>query len=202
MFPTLLRPSAYRRVPWKNGLGTTLELATDAAEPGGPWTWRLSVADVPERAAFSRFDGIDRRLAVLEGAGMDLYEAGSSRAIAVPREGQAHAFRGEDAQEGAPIGAGVRDANLFLARSAWTGAMRVVRGESPALSLRADVTIAYLHEAPAALKIEADGTAIDLAPGSLAIASWISLPATLRATTLVLARLERRRLPLVAAPRA
>ena len=198
----LLQPADFRRVPWKNGLGSTLELATDAPEPGGPWTWRLSIADVPERAAFSRFDRVDRRLAVLEGAGMDLYEAGSGRKVAVPREGQAHAFRGEDALEGAPIGAGVRDVNLFLARAAWTGAMRVVRGESPALSLRADVALAYLHESPAPLRIEADGAAVDLAPGSLAIASWIALPATPPTTTLILARLERRKLPLVASPRA
>jgi len=190
----------YRRVPWKNGLGSTLELATDAAEPGGPWTWRLSIADVPERAAFSRFDGIDRRLAVLEGAGMDLYEAGSIRAIAVPREGQAHAFRGEDALEGAPIGAGVRDINLFFSRIAWTGAMRVVRGESPALSLRAGMSLAYLHQAPAPLRIEADGVAAELTPGSLAIASWIALSATLPATALVLARLDRARLSLGTAP--
>ena len=189
--PARLHKPPYRRVPWKNGLGTTLELATDADEPGGPWSWRMSIADVPSRSAFSRFDGVDRRLAVLEGAGMELFEAGSTRVIVVPREGEAHAFRGEDALEGAPIGSGVRDVNLFFARTAWTGAMRVIRGESPALSLCAEVVLAYLHEAPEPLRIEVDGTPAELEAGSLAIASRLTLAATPPATTLVLARLDR-----------
>lgn len=186
----LLHPP-YRRVPWKNGLGTTLELATDAAQPGGPWSWRMSIADVPARSAFSRFDGVDRRLAVLEGAGMELFEVGSTRAIVVPREGEAHAFRGEDALEGAPIGSGVRDVNLFLARAAWTGAMHVIRGESPAHTLHGDVLLVYLHEAPTLIRVEADGTAVDLAAGSLVIASRLTLAATPPAATLVLARIDR-----------
>ena len=49
----LLAPAASRRVPWKNGLGVTLEVATDAVSAGGEWTWRLSIADVPSRAPFS-----------------------------------------------------------------------------------------------------------------------------------------------------
>jgi environmental stress-induced protein Ves len=43
----ILPPEHARRVPWKNGRGSTLELATDATAPGEPWTWRLSIADVP-----------------------------------------------------------------------------------------------------------------------------------------------------------
>lgn len=187
----LLSPADYRRVPWKNGLGTTLELATDAAQPGGPWSWRMSIADVPARSDFSRFDGVDRRLAVLEGAGMELFEVGSTRAIVVPREGEAHAFRGEDALEGAPIGSGVRDVNLFLARAAWTGGMRVIRGASPALSLDAKIVLAYVHEAPSPLRVEADDAVADLTAGSLVIASRVALAATLPETTLVLACLHR-----------
>jgi hypothetical protein len=184
-------------MPWKNGLGTTLELATNAAERGGAWTWRLSIADVPSRAEFSRFDGLDRRLAVLEGEGMRLRAVAADAWISVPSEGPAHAFRGEDALEGEPVGTGVRDINLFFARSAWRGAMRVVRGESPALSLRADVAIAYLHAAAQPLRVEADGAAVTLEPQTLVIASWIALPATTAGSTIVLARLERARVALM-----
>ena len=67
----------YRRVPWKNGLGSTLELASDATTPGGPWTWRFSLADVPSRAAFSHFPGINRHLAVLDGQGMTVDRDGA-----------------------------------------------------------------------------------------------------------------------------
>jgi len=191
--PRVLGPTDFRRVPWKNGLGTTLELATDATEAGGAWTWRLSVADVPMRSAFSRFDGIDRQLAVLEGDGMRLWRAQPESPDAVPVEGAALRFRGEDALEGEPLGAGVRDVNLMTARGAWRGALRVVRGAAPALSLRADVSIAYLHAAGRAISLEADGERIALAPGSLVVASWIALGETPDDAVLVLARLERAR---------
>ncbi|MFM1868280.1 MAG: hypothetical protein RL591_1688, partial [Planctomycetota bacterium] len=121
----LLTPSHYRRVPWKNGLGSTLEIATNAAEPGGPWTWRLSLADVPTRAPFSAFPGIDRHLAVLDGAGMTLERA--TEQIEVPREGRAFSFTGEDAIIGTPVGSGVRDANLMLHRTKWTGSLEIQR---------------------------------------------------------------------------
>jgi environmental stress-induced protein Ves len=197
MSARVLQPP-FRPMPWKNGLGTTLELATDAAAPGGAWTWRLSIADVPSRAEFSRFDGLDRSLALLEGDGMRLRATGAEQWMSVPSEGPGHAFRGEDALEGEPVGAGVRDINLFFARSAWRGAMRVVRGESPALSLRADVAIAYLHSTAQPLRVEADGAAITLGPQTLVIASWIALPATTAgSTTIVLARLERARVALM-----
>lgn len=183
----------FRRVPWKNGLGSTLELATDASEPGGPWTWRLSVADVPARGAFSRFDGVERHLAVLEGAGMRLWPAGAAEPRDVPVEGAALRFEGEEALEGEPLGAGVRDLNLMCARSQWRGALRVMRGRSPALSLRADVSLAYLHAAPAPIDIEADGERLALAPGSLVVASWIALPALDAGTVLAAARIVRAR---------
>lgn len=188
--PRVLHPADYRRVPWKNGLGTTLELATDAPEPGGPWTWRMSIADVPARSAFSRFEGVDRQIAVLEGGGMRLWPA-RDEPCAVPRVGGALRFRGEDALEGEPVGAGVRDVNLMVARKAWRAMLRVVRGEAPALSLRADVSIAYLHAASRAVELEADGERMSISPGSLVAASWISLGATSADAVLVVARLER-----------
>lgn len=67
-----LTSGSSRRVPWKNGRGATLEIATDAAEPGGEWTWRLSIADVPSREPFSPFPGVDRFLACLAGPGLAL----------------------------------------------------------------------------------------------------------------------------------
>jgi len=140
--PQLLTPSHYRRVPWKNGLGSTLEIATNAAEPGGPWTWRLSLADVPTRAPFSAFHGIDRHLAVLDGAGMTLERAAEQ--IEVPREGRAFSFAGEDAIVGTPVGSGVRDANLMLHRAHWTGSLEIQRvDERRLIEVDANVVLVF-----------------------------------------------------------
>ena len=153
--PARLLHPPYRRVPWKNGLGSTLEIATDATEPGAPWTWRLSFADVPARAPFSSFPGIDRHIAVLDGEGMTL-ERGAER-IAVPREGAAFAFAGEDSIVGTPLGAGtatgadagtpVRDANLMLDRRAWTGALEIVRTDAPrTIAIESELALIHLAD--------------------------------------------------------
>jgi len=67
-------PSEGRLVPWKNGGGTTLELAVDP--PGATletgFRWRLSSAEVASSGPFSSFPGIERWLLLLEGEGFDL----------------------------------------------------------------------------------------------------------------------------------
>lgn len=68
--------------PWRNGGGTTRELL---AWPRGAaeWQLRISVADITRDGAFSRFDGIDRGFAVVDGAGVRccaLWVGGATRA--------------------------------------------------------------------------------------------------------------------------
>jgi hypothetical protein len=60
-------------MPWKNGGGETIEIL---AGPEGAtldtFDWRLSMARVASDGPFSRFDGVDRTLAILDGAGLVL----------------------------------------------------------------------------------------------------------------------------------
>ena len=71
---THLRPVDGRRMPWKNGGGVTLELAVDPPEATleSGFRWRLSSAEVGVSGPFSRFQGLERWLLLLEGAGFDL----------------------------------------------------------------------------------------------------------------------------------
>jgi environmental stress-induced protein Ves len=184
----LLQPP-YRRVPWKNGLGSTLEIATDAAAPGGAWTWRLSFAEVPARAPFSRFPGIDRHIAVLEGAGMTLEHAG--RRIRVPREGTAYAFAGEDDILGEPDGPGVRDANLMLDRARWRGSLEIVRLDGPReITITSELSLIHLTDAREPAECAFGDESLALQAGSTLLCSSAT---RLRAPrgTLVIARIER-----------
>ena len=186
--PRALPSSSYRRVPWKNGLGSTLEIATDAAQPGGAWTWRLSFADVPARAAFSHFPGIDRHIAVLDGAGMTLEHAG--RRIRVPREGEAYPFAGEDDVVGEPDGAGVRDANLMVDRSRWRGSLEIVRLDGlRELTTTSELSLIHLAHAHESAECSVEGESLVLAADSTLLCSD---RATIRAAhgTLVIARIE------------
>jgi environmental stress-induced protein Ves len=73
----LIRPAEYRRMPWKNGGGETLEIAVspDGAGLEG-FDWRVSMARVTRAGPFSSFPGVDRTLAVLDGAGLRLSVTG------------------------------------------------------------------------------------------------------------------------------
>jgi environmental stress-induced protein Ves len=128
-------------MPWKNGRGSTLQIASDAPPGGDEWSWRLSIAEVPERAAFSPFPGVDRLIARLHGNGLALEWNG--RVAQVPATGPALAFAGEEQVTGVPDGGGVRDVNLMMRRQRWRGAMRVVRGGPCA----ADAPLVLVHAA-------------------------------------------------------
>jgi environmental stress-induced protein Ves len=61
-------------MPWKNGGGTTTELSIEpvGASLESGFFWRLSMAEVGVSGPFSRFEGYDRTLLLLEGNGMRL----------------------------------------------------------------------------------------------------------------------------------
>lgn len=163
----ILGSASSRRVPWKNGLGATLELASDALAPGGEWTWRLSIADVPSRTPFSSFPGVDRLIACLDGPGLALERAGSR--TLVPSEGEALQFPGEEDVVGLPLGPDVRDVNLMLRRDRWRGRMRLSRGRE--LSLDGPVVIVHLPEGSPALSAFAAERSYALGPGCTLLAS-------------------------------
>lgn len=65
--------------PWRNGGGVTRELAVWPTQ--GEWAWRMSVAEVDRSGPFSRFEGIERWLAVLQGNGVQLDAGVGPRAL-------------------------------------------------------------------------------------------------------------------------
>ncbi|MCY0389407.1 HutD family protein [Robbsia sp. Bb-Pol-6] len=73
-FPcTVRRAATLVPVPWKNGGGTTREIAmSPVAASFDDFIWRVSVAEIARDGAFSDFPGVDRTIVLLDGAGMDL----------------------------------------------------------------------------------------------------------------------------------
>jgi hypothetical protein len=104
-------------VPWKNGGGLTRELLTlPAATPGSAtqpdWAMRLSVAEVTQGGPFSRFDGITRWFAVLQGDGVVLDVAGHRHKLN-PSNGPL-CFDGGAATDCQLIGGATQDFNLMV----------------------------------------------------------------------------------------
>jgi len=81
-------------MPWRNGLGTTVELLKQDLPDEAGFAWRLSMADVTTDGEFSNFSGYDRTLLLLEGNGLTLDCGGALHRLEQPL--QAARFRGED----------------------------------------------------------------------------------------------------------
>lgn len=122
---TLLTAAAYRAMPWRNGLGTTVEIAIEPG-PDGRFRWRLSIADVAQSGPFSSFDGYDRVIAVVAGAGMRLAVAGRPRVL-IDRDSAPHAFPGDAATDCALIDGPIRDFNLIFDRATVDGNVAALR---------------------------------------------------------------------------
>jgi len=111
----LIRREQWQTQNWKNGGGITHQLWRQEDEHG--LLWRLSVAEVKTDGPFSRFDGIDRVLMVLQGEGLVLQQTGCSDIRLTPQT-EPYCFDGEAAIYARLIGAEVQDFNLMTRRGA------------------------------------------------------------------------------------
>jgi environmental stress-induced protein Ves len=69
----IIRASDCKTTPWKNGGGSTTEIAVGPAGASlETFDWRVSMARVASDGPFSDFPGIDRTLAVINGKGLML----------------------------------------------------------------------------------------------------------------------------------
>ena len=120
--------------PWKNGGGSTRELACwppASAAAGGmdSFGWRVSVATIAAPGPFSAFAGVDRQIMLLGGDGVHLTSSGWQHTLA--ERWQPFAFSGDEAVDCAMLGGISTDFNLMLRRGVWDGTLQVVRSEPP-----------------------------------------------------------------------
>ena len=111
-----LRPGDYRVMPWKNGGGVTTEIVV---HPEGSaldaFDWRVSMAQVASDGPFSAFPGIDRTLAVLEGAGISL-TIGGEEPVLLGKESAPLTFPADQPTHGALATGPILDLNVMVRR--------------------------------------------------------------------------------------
>ncbi|MTV40212.1 HutD/Ves family protein [Duganella radicis] len=142
----LIQYANLRSAPWKNGGGSTTEIAVSPAGAHlDDFEWRVSLATIAQDGPFSAFPGIDRSLALVDGDGV-LLDFGDERFVLSPSEPLIE-FAGEDAVHATVTGQHTTDFNVMTRRGACRHRLelRTVRGKE-ALKRRAGTTLLFLAE--------------------------------------------------------
>jgi hypothetical protein len=137
----ILRVQGRIVTPWKNGGGTTAEIA--AYPPGAgldDFHWRVSVADVHSGGPFSHFAGIDRKLALLKGA-LTLTIEGWGR-VALTPDSPPLEFPGDVKTDAVLTSDAAQDLNVMTRRGIATSSMTRHKSAGP-IGCDASVCIAY-----------------------------------------------------------
>ncbi|OJU02122.1 MAG: hypothetical protein BGN87_07180 [Rhizobiales bacterium 65-79] len=152
----VVNPDRYRRMPWKNGGGETIEIAIFPSGAGlDDFGWRISTATVASDGPFSIFEGIDRTLCVLSGSGISL-AVDDAEALALDPDSPPFSFPADAPAVARLIGGPIVDLNVMTRRCAWRHAVRRHRmeaGDTVALDAAAMQTIVFCRSG----FVDADG---------------------------------------------
>ncbi|MET0374587.1 MAG: HutD family protein [Rhizorhabdus sp.] len=157
-------------IAWKNGGGTTREIAVFPPGAGiSDFLWRISIARVESAGPFSAFDGVDRVLAVLEGK---LELRGPNVSADLDDASAPFAFDGGTEVTGRPLDGPVLDLNAMARRGAynidvrrvWTGDTVSCNGTTFLFALApqtvGNATLGYRDSAEIRATIVAGGDAL------------------------------------------
>lgn len=120
----------YKVMPWKNGGGTTTEIAVfPEGAPLSDFDWRISMAHVGADGPFSAFPGIDRTLSVLTGNGIRLaFDDGET--VSLDRSTLPFFFAADRGVEGVLVDGPIDDLNVMSRRGAWSHGVERLTGGS------------------------------------------------------------------------
>ena len=182
-----LDPKAYRRTPWKNGGGVTIDIADDYAPgaPPGSWSgmlWRFGRTQIVEPAPFSDLSGFDRILTVIGGRGLWLDIAGGV-SLDVREPFRPVRFRGEDRIVSRLEAGPVSVLNLLADRTRYEIDVAILSG-GEARPLDGTIHLVYAPEdsdvivgesyrlaADEALRLEGEARKLEVASGRVALAT-------------------------------
>ncbi|NYE61961.1 hypothetical protein FHW58_003168 [Duganella sp. 1224] len=142
----LIQYASLRSAPWKNGGGSTTEIAVSPAGATlDDFEWRVSLATIAQDGPFSSFPGIDRSLALVDGDGV-LLDFGDERFVLSPSEPVIE-FAGEDTLHATVTGQHTTDFNVMTRRGLCRHRLelRAVRG-TETLKRRSGTTVLFLAE--------------------------------------------------------
>lgn len=112
-------------MPWKNGLGTTTQLAIYPPDATlADFAWRVSIARLDADAPFSQFEDVDRCLAVLKG---ELRLDGLPEPLRLTAASPPVQFSGSVPVNSIVVHGPVLDLNVMCRRSRWSVVMNRIQ---------------------------------------------------------------------------
>ncbi len=165
----IIRAADCKVMPWKNGGGTTTEIAVfPEGAPLSDFDWRISMAHVGADGPFSAFPGIDRTLSVLTGNGIRLaFDDGET--VSLDRAAAPFFFAADRGVKGVLVDGPIDDLNVMSRRGAWRHSVERLSGGSREIAAERGLLVLVAHQGD----WQVDGTA--LAAGDSAV---LAAPAT------------------------
>jgi uncharacterized protein len=122
----VIKATDYRRMPWKNGQGETIEIAVSPDNANwNNFEWRVSMAQITQSGPFSVFPDVDRTLLVLSGGQIKL-STGSRKSTLLMPGSEPYSFAGEEETKAILTGDSVIDLNVMTHRQRFTHEMKRV----------------------------------------------------------------------------
>ena len=136
-------PQSFQTLPWRNGLGSTIELLAETPNKNEAFSWRLSIASVANDGPFSDFSGYDRTLLLLEGSGITLNKPNGIFKVLNSSLDYAN-FKGEDLIDATLHNGPIKDFNIMTLRSICTSSVTAIDETSESLlNINADKLLVY-----------------------------------------------------------
>jgi len=145
-------PDSFRSMPWRNGLGHTLELLAEYLPESTDFAWRLSIADVVSDGRFSDFSGYDRTLLLLQGEGITLNH-GNGQCDRLLEPLQAARFDGEVETEASLHGGPIKDFNVMAWREFCSASVNPLHYPTDAeIPVDGDILLVYAVDGTISIK--------------------------------------------------
>ena len=169
----LLRFQDLPITPWKNGGGVTREITSAKDDKtGADFLWRISIATIAASGPFSRFDDVDRTIAVLSGNGIRLSHADGTTELTT--SAPPYAFAGETPIYADVIDGETSDLNAMSLRHRFRQDMRMhlVSHETTIRSTTDRNVVVFggpmtMSQQGEHLAVEAFDAVVDIASGSI-----------------------------------
>jgi uncharacterized protein len=162
----LIERADFQSMPWKNGGGTTTQIAVHPAHASTDnFAWRVSMATVNTDGNFSRFPETERSLVVLEGAGINLTVAGG-KAERLTCDSEPFTFAA-DAEAVASLFAGpILDLNVMTRRHLFSHHLRRLSGSAECKTSSGTIV---LFAWDVSLQVQDGGHTTNIASGDAAV---------------------------------